>query len=336
MSSKPTILILSGSGDLHADWIEQKLHERGVSPLRFTSADFPTKAEMSRSYSPTGKVETILRFNRLSLSLEDIQSVWNRRYQKPVPHTHLSSAEIQEFLTDECDSFVQDIWNSLDCFWLPAAPAILCRAKFKALQLKLAGELGFELPPTLISNSPDDFIEFYNQHHGRIISKIAGPMMLRSLRDDFARFTEIVSNQDVAYAQDLRYCPVIFQAYVPKRVELRITVVGQTVLAAEIHSQQTHHTRHDWRHYDYHNTVYLPHNLPEPISQQCVQLTNKLGLCYGAIDMVLTPDDRYVFLEINPNGQFLWVEQATGLPISDAMCDLLIAARTSRSLPQVS
>lgn len=51
----------------------------------------------------------------------------------------------------------------------------------------------------------------------------------------------------------------------------------------------------------------------------------KLGLCYGAIDMVLTPDGRYVFLEINPNGQYLWIEFATGLPISDAICDLLIS-----------
>lgn len=49
-----------------------------------------------------------------------------------------------------------------------------------------------------------------------------------------------------------------------------------------------------------------------------------MGLCYGAIDMVVTPDERYVFIEINPNGQYLWVEQATGLPISDAICDLLI------------
>jgi glutathione synthase/RimK-type ligase-like ATP-grasp enzyme len=51
----------------------------------------------------------------------------------------------------------------------------------------------------------------------------------------------------------------------------------------------------------------------------------RLGLCYGAIDMVLTPDGRYVFLEINPNGQYLWIEEAAGLPISDAICDLLMS-----------
>lgn len=329
------ILILSGSDDPHADWIEQKLRERSANFLRFNAADFPTRSEISRSYSPTGKLQTILRIDGVPILLDEVRSVWNRRPQKPVPHTHFLGLAVQEFLTEECDSFAQDIWNSLDCFWLPAPPAILYRAKFKALQLKLAAELGFEIPPTLITNSPEDFIEFYNQHGGQIISKIAGSKMLRSLQDDFARFTEVVSNRDVAYAQDVRFCPVIFQAYVPKRIELRVTVVGQTVLAAEIHSQQTQHTKHDWRHYDYHNTVYLSHSLPKSISQQCVQLTNKLGLCYGAIDMVLTPDGRYVFLEVNPNGQFLWIEQATGLPISNAICDLLIAGRLSRSLAEV-
>ena len=118
---------------------------------------------------------------------------------------------------------------------------------------------------------------------------------------------------------------MIFQAYVPKRFELRITVVGQQVFAAEIHSQHTNHTRHDWRRYDLDETPHFPHALPPDVAQRCIQLVQELGLCYGAIDMVLTPDDRYVFLEINPSGQYLWIEQLTGLPITDALCDLLIA-----------
>jgi hypothetical protein len=48
---------------------------------------------------------------------------------------------------------------------------------------------------------------------------------------------------------------------------------------------------------------------------------------------VLTPDGRYVVLEINPNGQYLWIEKATGLPISDAICDFLMAPATSQNWP---
>src|SRR5262249_21476922 len=135
----------------------------------------------------------------------------------------------------------------------------------------------------------------------------------------------------VAYAAAIEYSPTIFQGYVPKRVELRITVVGERVFPAEIHSQQTQHTKHDWRRYDLDNTPHFPHDLPCEIRERCVSLVKRLDLCYGAIDMVLTPDGRYVFLEINPSGQYMWIEAQTGLPISAAIADLLSAGRSLTS-----
>jgi glutathione synthase/RimK-type ligase-like ATP-grasp enzyme len=207
---------------------------------------------------------------------------------------------------------------------MPAPPAVDQQAHLKAAQLDVARALGFELPPTLITNSPADFLDFYRAHNGNVVSKLAGGAFFRSLATSFARYTEVVSKRDVGYAYTVRYCPAIFQAYVPKRVELRITVVGRRVFAVEIHSQVSNHTRHDWRRYDMAETPHMAHDLPSGVEQRCVQLVEQLGLCYGAIDMVVTPDGRYVFLEINPNGQYLWIEEATGLPISDAICDLLM------------
>jgi glutathione synthase/RimK-type ligase-like ATP-grasp enzyme len=98
--------------------------------------------------------------------------------------------------------------------------------------------------------------------------------------------------------------------------------------AAEIHSQESNHTRHDCRRYDWYQTTYRPHALPREVERHCRQLVERLDLCYGAIDLILTPDGRYVFLEINPNGQYLWIEQATGLPISEAVGELLMAGAT--------
>jgi hypothetical protein len=110
---------------------------------------------------------------------------------------------------------------------------------------------------------------------------------------------------------------------VPKRFELRISVVGEQVFAAEIQSQDSNHTRHDWRRYDSFRTVYRQHTLPDDLHQRCVRLIKLMGLRFGAIDMVFTPDGRYVFLELNPNGQYLWLEEAANLPISDAIVDEL-------------
>ncbi len=122
----------------------------------------------------------------------------------------------------------------------------------------------------------------------------------------------------------LRSCPVIVQEQIPWRVELRVTVVGDQIFACEIHSQISNHARLDWRRYDTGATPHLVHELPGEIADRCVALTHRLGLRYGAVDLILTPDGRYVFLEINPNGQWLWIENLTGLPISQAVCDLLL------------
>src|SRR5262249_36883674 len=131
----------------------------------------------------------------------------------------------------------------------------------------------------------------------------------------------------------VRYCPVLFQADVPKRVELRLTVVGDQVFAAEIHSQEANHTRQDWRRYDRYQTPHLPHPLPPEVAERCRQLVSRLGLSYGAIDLTPTPQGLYVSLETNPNGQSLWIDLQTGLPISTAVCDLLAAGEPGPKPP---
>lgn len=326
------ILILTQPLDPHADRVVEMLRERGAHFVRFHPQEFPSKAGISLSLSATGQVQYELRVSGGVIDLNRVKVVWYRRPMAPVPHEEITNKLTREAVVEECEPFVQDVWNSLDCQWVPAPVVVFKRAQFKASQLKVAGKLGFELPPTLITNSPADFLEFYREHNGQIVNKRVGFAFFSTVGTPFVRYTEVVSTRDVGYAHSVRYCPIIFQAYVPKRVELRITVIGQEVFAAEIHSQVSNHARHDWRRYDDNETRYLPHALPSDVAQRCIQLVEELGLCYGAIDMIHTPDGRYVFLEINPNGQYLWVELATGLPMSEAICKLLMS-RSSMNQP---
>jgi glutathione synthase/RimK-type ligase-like ATP-grasp enzyme len=327
------ILILAEPHDLHADQIAQLLRQRGADLVRFDHAAFPSQAEISLAYTPTGHARYILRAGAQDIDLSRLRAVWYRFPTIPVPHGHLTERRHRDYVTEECLNFLHDAWHSLDCLWVPGPHFIVQRAQLKATHLQVAGALGFELPPTLFTNSPEDFLEFYRRHNGRVVSKMAGFALARHGYDTFSRYTEVVSKRDVGYAHAVRYCPIIFQAYVPKRVELRITVVGRKVFPVEIRSQETNHTRHDWRRYDHLKTPHHPHDLPPEVGQRCVRLVERLGLCYGAIDMILTPDGRYVFLEINPQGQYQWIERATGLPISDALCDLLLAGAPGPNRP---
>jgi hypothetical protein len=325
------ILILTAPGDRTADHVQQKLRQRGREVAQFDTASFPSDADLSVTYTPHGRERAMIRAGGTDIDLDRVTAVWLRQAQPSIPHAAIVDGKCRDAVAQECRAVLNDAWHAARCRWLPASPSVVRDTQHKLGQLTLAGEVGFELPPTIVTNNPDDVLAFYREHNGAIISKLADLGFHQHLGGEFARYTEVVSRRDIACVDTVRYCPMIYQAYVPKQVELRVTVVGAEVFAAEIRSQETRHTRHDWRRYDDLLTPYARHELPPDVRQHCLRLTDRLGLGYGAIDLVLTPDYRYVFLEINPAGQYLWIEQATGLPISDAICDVLTAGTSPLS-----
>ncbi|HUQ04842.1 MAG TPA: hypothetical protein VM261_20210 [Kofleriaceae bacterium] len=326
------ILILSGADDLHADHVAEMLRCRSAPVVRFDPASFPSRAQISLAYSPSGRNEAVLYADGSRMDLAEVSAVWYRRPGAPVAHAEIRDSAARAYIELECSMVMQDLWSLLCDTWLPGRPLAVRRAEQKAFQLKTAASLGFELPPTVITNRPDELLELYRKHDGLVVSKQAATAFPSTVGFGMVRFTELVTTRDVAHAQTLSYCPMILQAYVPKRMELRITVVGRRVFAAEIHSQANNRTRHDWRRYHLARTPHLPHELPRDVERRCVGLVEALGLQYGAIDMIVTPDGRYVFVEINPNGQYLWIEYQTGLPISEAICDLLLDETRERAV----
>jgi glutathione synthase/RimK-type ligase-like ATP-grasp enzyme len=124
---------------------------------------------------------------------------------------------------------------------------------------------------------------------------------------------------------------VIFQRRIEAVADLRITVIGDDIFAAS--------AAVDSLEYDVDvrmnlNVKYSPHTLPESVASLLKSLMRTLRLDYGAIDMRLTNDGRYVFLEINPAGEFLYIEEATGQPIAAALAarlasvDITLAAKS--------
>jgi hypothetical protein len=244
------ILIISQPADTHANVVRDKLLARGAEVTIFDHAEFPENAEISLAYAD-GRCRRTIRTAARTIPLDEVTAAWHRRPRAPRSDERVTDQKSRSYVLAESKEFLIDLWNSLECLRVPAPQPVYRRAEHKASQLVLASELGFELPPTLITNSPRDFLDFYRAHGGKVISKLSSAVFHKEIfGDDFMRFTELVSHRDVGYAQSIRYSPMIFQAYVEKKVELRVTVVGERVFAAEIHSQATNHTRHDWRKYD--------------------------------------------------------------------------------------
>jgi hypothetical protein len=321
------ILILTSDEDVHADRVRAELARRGAEVARFDPAWFPAEAALSLLVRGDGGTPGgTLAFRGQEIELQRIRVLWRRRPGQPTAARALTGSAAGEVVEFDAAAVLADLWELLPVRYVPGSPDAIAHAGHKSRQLLLAGRLGFELPPTLVTNAPEAVLDFHQEHGGAIITKRAAPSQRLAAADGetIVRYTEPVRPRDLVHVEDLRLCPLILQQYVPKRVELRVTVVGSEVFAAAIHSQASNHTRLDWRRYDDARTPITPFPLPDDMAERCRALVRQLGLRYGAIDLVLTPDDRFVFLEINPNGQYLWIELATGLPISAAVADLLL------------
>jgi glutathione synthase/RimK-type ligase-like ATP-grasp enzyme len=136
------------------------------------------------------------------------------------------------------------------------------------------------------------------------------------------RETRILRQDEMVLIENVKYAPVIFQEYIPAKVDLRITIIGECIFAAEIYSQDTAY-KADYR-MDMNSAKVKPHTLPADLCEQLLKYMQNLHLVYGAIDMRLTPDDEYVFLEINPTGQWLFIEERTGQPITETLAELMV------------
>ena len=255
-----------------------------------------------------------------------VTGVW---YRRPAEFTFPPefTPSVKVFAEEECRDVIMGLWEILDTTWVNH-PQQNRNAELKIRQLKIANEVGLEIPKTLITNDPGDAESFFrkSKKKGVIVKRLGGGIMLDG-QNGSALYTSLINTQDIKNIERVKYTPTLFQEYIPKDVELRITVVGNKIFPVEIYSQKSEKAKVDWRK-DTLNLVHREHKLPIEIEQKLLIFVKKLGLNFGAIDMILTPSGKYVFLEINPNGQWGWIEDLTGMPISESIIELLTKGGT--------
>lgn len=139
-------------------------------------------------------------------------------------------------------------------------------------------------------------------------------------------YTSRVFHEHLEQLARVRQTAHLFQACIEKAFEVRATVIGQQVLSVAIFSPHSSDPIVDWRAY-YQDLQYRVYELPEPIRQRCVQVVSRLGLVFGALDLIVTPDGDHIFLECNGGGQWQWLEYETNLPFSATIAEVLLAGK---------
>jgi glutathione synthase/RimK-type ligase-like ATP-grasp enzyme len=310
------ILIVSSPSDTHTTAVLGELSKLGATAQLLDLSEFPQRTKVAiRFECPRAHNFSLHLDGGKVLDLDDFRAIWWRRPQPYRLHAEIMQPEHQAFAYTESHEAFSGLWQALDVFWVnhPTRDEVAAR---KVFQLRIAQEVGLDIPHTLITNDPEHARAFISSHGSeRTIYKAF------SATEQHWRETRILKPDEVALIDNVKYAPVIFQEYIPAQYDIRITIVGDEMFPAAIHSQESSY-KVDFR-MDMMNTRIEAVRLPDEVESGLRALMSRLGLVYGAVDMRLTPDGRYIFLEINPAGQWLFIEDRSRQPITAALANIL-------------
>ena len=304
------VLIISESGDIHAKAMIAVLEkEHGIQAYLLDMHEFPL---ISKAYF-TCNGDLGLRYSGPNgqLDLGSVKSIWWRRSGScVVPNDYYGDIN---FCQDESNHFLQGFLWSHQCFWIND-PVCNLLASRKIVQLSRAKEAGLLIPKTIITNSPHEARKFIKKIPGQVVFKRTGTSPRSFSKTNFFT-TEIDKRLDSIVA-----APTTFQEYIEGELDLRVIWIDGELFAVSIDSK-TSDTPEDSR-FDL-SVSYQKYLLPSWLSDALRRLMLNLRLVYGAIDLRLGSDGKYYFLEVNPAGQFVYLELKTGIPLMSALASAL-------------
>lgn len=311
-----SVLVLADDYDPSADAMVRALHDRGAAVHRVNTAWFPGQLSVSAELAG-GRWSGFLRTPHRSIQLDEITAVWVRSPKAFSFPAELSAAE-RGFANLEAKYGLGGVLTSLPALWINH-PSRAADANYKPVQLTTAARCGLNVADTVITNDPDTVRTF--AAGGRTVSKVLGANTIVEASGRKLGYTRVVDAADLGNLRGVRTTAHLFQRWVPKAHEARVVVVGDHIITAAIHADSAA-SYVDWR-ADYDSLRYELVEPPEPVAIAVRRLMKELGLTYGALDFVVSPDDSWTFLEVNAGGQYGWLEDATGAPITAQLADLL-------------
>lgn len=302
------------------------LRRKGHEAILWHGADFPTRQTASVAIDPEPREVTwTLSDPEIERIEPPFDTVWIRRPTAPQVPQDLHPAD--RFVAQRaCETYQRQLWHLLapDAFWINPSVGRR-RAESKAVQLQEALNVGLTVPPTLLSNDPDDIRRFLARHEGETVYKSIFPAQWKTEEGVALLFTTEISAEDLPDDDLLQASPGIFQRKIPKDYELRVTYMGGYIVVAKLLSQERADAQVDWKGALRNLPVEAAEPLPETIAEACRNLMDRLGLVFGCLDFIVTPEGEHVFLEVNEMGQFLWLEEdCPELSVLDPFCELLI------------
>lgn len=320
------ILIITHTGDnFSIQKVTEYIIKNNFEVIRFDVDLYPLQNKLSTTFQD-GKWISILETPDAKHRLDDIAAVWYRRaYNMGDGLKEELDAKFYGAAMGEIRTTLFGFLESIDVYAL-GKPSVYRRLDSKEEQLKIADKIGFKIPETCITNNPGEARNFILKHQN-VIGKMQSGFAIYEDGVESVVFTNVIKEDKLDDLDSLLYCPMQFQKKIEKKRELRVTAVGQDVYAFEIDSQQFEDAKVDWRK-DGVNLIdkWVRTDLPKDIEAKVLELLDVYNVDYGAMDIIVSPEDEYYFIEINGAGEFFWLDNLTeenliSKSIADVLCD---------------
>lgn len=302
------VLIPTMPDDGHAINVKLALDKLGHECVLWHTADFPTQQNQTFEISMDG-FHWYVEGTNINISNDSFDVIWNRRPRKPILSDDLHPDDIEN-ATKENTAFFQFMWHVIGdgSRWINSYNEGNS-GNSKLLQLKTAANVGLNIPETLVSNDPKLINQFIDKYkNDEVVYKTVYPVAWFDDKSVRLTYTKPISKSDLPSDDTLKNTPGIFQRKVEKAYELRVVYMGGEFITVKLDSQSDMKSKEDWRAAPTTELNIEQVELPENISNKCVDFMNSLGLEFGSFDFIVTPENEYYFLEVNEQGQFLWLE----------------------------
>ncbi|MCB9742713.1 MAG: hypothetical protein H6741_20600 [Alphaproteobacteria bacterium] len=307
--------------------LAKAVEARGGRLLRFDTDRFPHECQLSGELVPgTWRGEVVNHLGE-RVALDALHAVWWRRMRtglnmpkEGVPPHVRRAARLESEVTLEGLIASLPIQHVDD-------PFLVHRAERKAWQFAQATAVGLHIPETWLGNAGPSALRFAGRQD-RLITKGMSLVLIPGPHGNLETMpTSAVGPEELeTLPGDLAWSTACLQARVDKTMEVRAVVVGDRVLAAGVDSQQLEVSEVDWREGDF---ALMPQfrrvDLPDALAAKLVALNRRMGLRYGGADLIRTPEGEWIFLEINPGGEWGWVQEFAELDVAGTLADLLLA-----------
>lgn len=307
-------LVVTNAADTTADYLCHLLSVSGHPFLRINTEDLHLLTDFR--WNTGSDIQVVIQGKAIRSC--DVGTVW---YRRPLP-VRITSPEIRDdgdriILQGEWTAaFEGFLWRIPKVRWINH-PADIMGASSKLEQLSRAASFSLQTPDTICTTSRHAALEFLYRHHGRVICKplYSGYIERSAKAADTIIYTSDVDEEHLLAADAQLGCPTLFQAKIVDALDVRVTVVDDEVLACALRRTDA---ATDVRRDNMDGVQYNLIELPGPTRDSLIQLLRSYGLRFAAVDFMVVRDSQWVFLEVNPNGQWAWLDLLGGCTIYES------------------